>query len=75
MRNERSVKALENVELPEWVRSIQFTLRDKLNETQFLADILIFLSEMKHLKVSGKTVCEKEATPKACAKSKINTKR
>ena len=43
-------------------------IRDKLNETHFLADINIFLSQLKNQKTSGETLCEIEAAAKAYAK-------
>ena len=44
-------------------------VRDKFNETHFLADIDIFLSDLKNSKVPGEALCEIEALAKAYAKS------
>ena len=51
-RNEQSVMVLDNIELPEWVYEVLSTgpkhpIRDKFNKTHFLADIDIFLSQLK----------------------------
>ena len=43
-------------------------IRDKFNETHFLADIDIFLSDLKNRKVAGEALCEIEAEAKAYAK-------
>ena len=43
-------------------------IRDKLNETHFLADIDVFLSQLKNQKTSGETLCEIEAAAKAYAR-------
>ena len=72
-RNERSVEVLDNIELPEWVYEVlsmgpKHPIRDKFNETHFLADIDIFLSQLKNQKTSGETLCEIEAAAKAYAK-------
>ena len=50
-------------------------IRDKFNETHFLADIVIFLSQLKNQKTSAKTLCEKEAAAKAYAKNVRQTPR
>ena len=42
-------------------------VRDKFNETHFLADIDIFLSDLKNCKVPGEALCEIEAVAKAYA--------
>ena len=44
-------------------------IRDKFNETHFLADIDIFLSQLKNQKTSGKTLYEIEPAAKASAKN------
>ena len=44
------------------------TVRDKFNETHFLADIDIYLSDLKNRKVPGEALCEIEAVAKADAK-------
>ena len=51
-RNEQSVKVLDNIELPGWVYEMlsmgpKHPIRDKFNETHFLTDINIFLSQLK----------------------------
>ena len=79
-RNERSVKVLDNIELPEWVYEVlsmgpKHPIRDKFNETHFLADIDIFLSQLKNQKTSGETLCEIEAAAKAYAKNVRQTPR
>ena len=43
-------------------------VRDKLNETHFLADIDIFLSDLKNRKVPWEALCEIEAEGKAFTK-------
>ena len=73
-RNEQSVKVLDNIELPEWVYEVlsmgpKHPIREKFNETHFLADIDIFLSQLKNQKPSGETLCEIEAAAKAYAKN------
>ena len=72
-QGEGSVRALDDVELPNWVQQVlalgpKHPVRDKLNETHFLADIDIFLSDLKNRKVTGEALCEIEAVAKAYAK-------
>ena len=72
-QGEGSVKALDDVELPNWVQQVlslgpKHPVRDKFNETQFLAEIDIFLSHLKNSKVPGEARCEIEAVAKAYAK-------
>ena len=72
-QGEGSVKALDDVELPEWVQQVlalgpKHPVRDKLNETPFLAHIDIFLLDLKNSKVSGEALCEIEAVAKNYAK-------
>ena len=50
-------------------------IREKFNETPFLADIDIFLSQLKNQKTSGETFCENEAAAKAFAKNVRQTSR
>ena len=50
-------------------------IRDKFNETHFLADIDIFLSQLKNQKSSGETLFEIEAAAKAYAKNVRQTPR
>ena len=51
------------------------SIRDKLNETHFLADIGIFLLQLKNQKTSGETLCEIEAAAKAYGKNVRQTPR
>ena len=79
-RNERSVKVLDNIEMPEWVYEVlsmgpKHPIRDKFNETHFLADKDIFLSQLKNQKTSAETLCEIEAAAKAYAKNVRQTPR
>ena len=79
-RKERSVKVLDNIELPEWAYEVlsmgpKHPIRDKFNETHFLADIDIFLLQLKNKKTSGETLCEIEAAAKAYAKNVRQTPR
>ena len=58
MTNEQSVKVLDNIKLPGWVTEVlsmgpKHPIRDKLNETHFLAHIDIFLSQLKNHKTSA----------------------
>ena len=39
-------------------------VRDKFNETHFLADVDIFLSDLKNRKLAGQANCEIEAVTK-----------
>ena len=71
-QGEGSVRALGDVELPNWVQQVlalgpKYPVRDKFNETHFLADIDIFLSDLKNRKVPGEALCEIEAVAKAYA--------
>ena len=73
-RNERSVKVLDNIELPEWIYGVlsmgpKHPIRDKFNETHFLADIDLFLLQLKNQKTSDETLCKLEAAAKAYAKN------
>ena len=43
-------------------------VRDKFNETHFLADNDIFRSDLKNRKVPGESLCEIEAVAKVYAK-------
>ena len=72
-QGEGSVRALDDVELPNWVQQVfalgpEHPARDKFNETHFLADIDIFLSDLKNRKVPGEALCEIEAVAKSYAK-------
>ena len=72
-QGEGSVRALDDVELPNWVQQVlalgpKHPLRDKFYETHFLADIDIFLSDLKNRKVLGEALCEIGAVAKAYAK-------
>ena len=71
---------LDNIELPVWVHEVlsmgpKHTIRDKFNETHFLADIDIFLSHLKNQKTSGETFWEIEAAANAYAKNIRQTPR
>ena len=44
-------------------------VRDIFSETHFLADVNIFLSDLKYQKIPGKALCEIEAVAKAYSKS------
>ena len=57
-QNEQSVKVLDNRELPGWVHEVlsmgpKHQIRDKFNETHFLADIDNILSKLKNQKTSS----------------------
>ena len=72
-QDEGSVRALDDVELRNWVQQVlaigsKHPVRDKFNETHFLADIDIFLSGLKNRLVPGEAVCEIEAMAKSYAK-------
>ena len=72
-QGEGSVGALDDVELRNCVQQVlalgrKHPVRDKFNETHFLADIDIFLSDLKNRKVPGEAICEIEALAKAYAK-------
>ena len=72
-QGEGSVRALDDVELPNWVQQVmalgpKHPVRVKFNETHFLADIDIFLSDLRNRKVPGEALCEIEAVAKAYAK-------
>ena len=72
-QGEGSVRALDDVELPNWVQQVlalgpKHPVRDKFNETHFLADIDIFLSDLNNRKVHGEAHCEIEDVAKAYAK-------
>ena len=56
--NDKSVRALDGIELPKWVHEVlgfgpKHPVRDRFNELHFLADIDNFLSELKSQKVPG----------------------
>ena len=58
-QGEGSVRALYDVELPNWVQQVlalrpKHPVRDKFNETHYLADIDIFLLDLKNPKVPGR---------------------
>ena len=72
-QGEGLVRALDDVKLPNWVQQVlalgpKHPVRDKVNETHFLADIDIFLLDLKNRKVPGEALCEIEAVAKAYAK-------
>ena len=64
---------LDKIKLPERLHEVlsmcpKHPIRDKLNETHFLADIDVFLSQLKNQKTSGETLCEIEAAAKTYAR-------
>ena len=72
--DERSVRVLDEVILPLWVREIlsfgpKHPVRDKFNGIHFLADIDSFLSELKLNRIRGEKLCEIEAAAKRYAKN------
>ena len=72
-QGEGSVRALDDVELPNWVQQVlalgpKNPVRDKFNETNFQAEIDIFLSDLKNGKFPGEALCEIEDVAKAYSK-------
>ena len=72
--DERSVRILDEVVLPLWVRQVlsfgpKHPVRDKFNEFHFLADIDSFLSELKLIRLPREKLCEIEAAAKRYAKN------
>ena len=72
--DERSVRNLDEVALPLWVREVlsfgpKHPVRHKFNEIHFLANIDSFLSEFKLNRLPGEKLCEIEATAKRYAKN------
>ena len=72
--DERSVRILDELILPRWVREVlsfgpKHPVRDKFNEIHFLADIDRFLSELKLKRIPGEKLCEIEAAAKRYAKN------
>ena len=68
-QDEGSVKAFDDVEIPDWVQQVlalgpKRPIRDKLNETHSLINIDPLLLDLKN----RKTLCEIEARVKAFAK-------
>ena len=64
--DERSVRSLDEVILPLWVREVlifgpKHPVRDKFNEIHFLADIHSFLSDLKLKRKPGQKLSEIEA--------------
>ena len=77
-KSERSVTSIDDIELPHWIQQLlslgqKHPVRENFNETHFLADIDIFLSDLKHRKVSGEALCEIEAVAEACSNWVIQT--
>ena len=71
--DERSVRILDEVILPLWLREVlsfgpKHPLPEKFKEVHFLADIDIFLSELKSNRLPGEKLCETEAAAKRYAK-------
>ena len=72
--DEKSVRVLNAVILPLWVREVlsfgpKHPVRDKFNEIHFLADNDSFLFELKLNKIPGEKLCEIEAAAKRYAKN------
>ena len=72
-QNEQSGKVLDNIELPGWVHAVlsmgpKHPIRDKFNETHVMADIDIFVSQLKNQKTSVEILGEIEAAAKAYAR-------
>ena len=72
--DERSVRILDEVVLPLWVREVlsfvpKHPVRDKFIEIHFLADIDNFLSKLKLKRLPGEKLCEIEAAAKRYAKN------
>ena len=72
--DQRSVRTLDEVILPLWVREVlsfgpKHPVRDKFNEIHFLADIDSFLSELKLNRTPGEKLCEIGAAAKTYAKN------
>ena len=70
----RSVRVLDEVILPLWVREVlsfgpKHPVRDKFHEIHFLADNDSFLSQLKLNRIPGEKLCEIEATAKRYAKN------
>ena len=68
----RSIRFLDEVFLPQWVREIltfgpKHPVRDKFNEIHFLADIDSFLSELNLHRILGGHLCQTEAASKRYA--------
>ena len=64
---------IDDIELQHWIQQLlslelKHLFRDKFNETYFLANIDIFLSDRKKRKVSGEALSEVEAAAKAYSK-------
>ena len=72
--DERSVRNLDEVALPLWVREVlsfgpKHPVRHKFNEIHFLAKIDIFLFELKLNRLPGEKLCEIEAAAKRYARN------
>ena len=73
VRNEQSVKVLDNIELAGWVHEMlsvdpKHPIRDKVNETHIWANIDIFLAQLKNQKTPGEILCEIKTAAKTYAK-------
>ena len=71
--DERSVRILDEVIWPLWLREVlsfgpKHPVPEKFNENHFLADIDSFLSERKSNILPGEKLCEIEAAAKRYAK-------
>ena len=72
-QGEGSMRAFDDVELPNWVKQglalgPKHPIINNYYETHFLADIDIFVSDLKNRKVPGEALCEIEAVAKGYAK-------
>ena len=75
-----NVKVLVNIELPGWVYEMlsvgpNHPIRDKINETHFLADVDIFLSQLKSQKNLVKGYVKQKPGKGRFKKRKANPKR
>ena len=69
---------LDNIELPYWVHEVlsmgpKHPIRYKFNDTHFLVDIDVFLSQLKNQKTFGYILSKIEAAAKAYAKNERQT--
>ena len=77
--DERSVRILDELILPLWVREVlsfgpKHPVREKFNEINFLANIDSFLSELNLNRIPGEKLHEIEAAAKIFAKNVKQTK-
>ena len=72
-QHEGSLKALDDVELPDWVQQVlalgpKHSVSDYVDETHFLVDIDHFSFGYRKRKILGEALCEIEVVAKAYAK-------